>query len=325
MDEEILTPRVAVANTGFATSTTLTVTAGESRRFGTGDLARFIKSGQTSEIVRVTGITGNDTITVTRGYGTTANTSAFITGDMLIGIGTALAEGSDPEAFRSRDRDSRSNYTEIFGPYKISMSRTEQLVSKYGVNSEWAKQLFNRMRELHIHREQAFLYGTRYDDTSNKWRSTGGLQHFITSNVNSTSTELTVSAISTLQQTCYNLGDVPMLLMCNPASLSNLNDLTDTGRVRVTETDSRRGRQRVEVIDTEFGTTTILRNRWVHPYHAFLIKPEACIRRVMTPVTYEVLAKTGDADNAMLVGEEGYEIKGQQHMARFNALSYTAA
>lgn len=324
MDEEILTPRVALAASATTGTTGLTVATGEALRFATGDIARIIKSTGLNEVVKITGVS-NATVTVTRGYQSTTATD-LVTGDMVIGIGTALAEGSDPADFRSRDRDSRSNYTEIFGPYKIAMSRTEQLVSKYGVNSEWAKQTFNRMRELHIHREQAFIYGHSFNDTSNKMRGTGGLVNYLTTNVDSTSTELTIAAISAQQQTCFNAGDVPLVLMCNPASLADLNDLENTSRVRTVETDSRRGRQRVEVIDTEFGTTTIIRNRWVHPHNAFLLKPEGCIRRVMSPVMYEALAKTGDADNAMIVGEEGFEIKGQQHMARFSKLTdYTAA
>lgn len=319
MDEELLTPRATLAASATTGTTGLTVATGEALRFATGDLLRVVKQDGTNEVARVTGVS-NATVTVTRGYASTTATN-LATNDLLIGIGTALAEGSDPADFRSRDRDQRSNYTEIFGPYKIAMSRTEQIVTKYGVNSEWAKQTFNRMRELHIHREQSFIYGISNDDTSNKIRTTGGLIHYVTSNVDSTSTSLTVGAISTLQQTCFNAGDVPTVLMCNPASLGDLNDISNTSQLRVINTDSVRGRQRVEIIDTEFGSTTIIRNRWVHPHNAFLLKPEGCIRRVLSPVMYETLAKTGDADNAMLVGEEGYEIKGQQHMARFSKLT----
>ena len=242
-----------------------------------------------------------------------------------IGIGTALAEGSDPEAFRSRDRDLRTNYTEIFGPYKISMSATEQVISKYGVSNEWAKQVFNRMREVYIRIEQALLYGISFNDTTNKIRGTGGLYHYLTSNVDSTSTELTIAAITALQQTMFNAGDVASVLVVNPSSLADLNDAANTAHVRVTEMDSRRGRRRVEMLDTEFGTMTIIRNRWVHPHNAFLIKPDAITRRILRPMAYEQLAKTGDADNAQIVCEEGFEIKGQQHMAKFTKLTdYTA-
>lgn len=324
MDEELLTPRVALAVNAVTADTTFTVASGEALRFATGDVARVKRqNGPTSEMIRITGVS-NATITATRAYASTTATT-FATGDYIIGTGAALAEGSDPENFRSRDRDSRSNYTQIFGPYKISMSRTEQKISKYGVADEWAKQLWNRSREYWIRIEQALLYGKANNDTNNKIRMTGGLVDYISSNVNSTSTQLTVANIVSLQQTAYNAGDVPLILVANPNALSDLNDVGNTSQVRVTEQDSRRGRARVEYIDTEFGSTVLVRNRWCFSTDAFLVKPDGIIRRVLDPMMYEALAKTGDADNAMIVGEEGFEIKGQQHMARFSNLQYTVA
>lgn len=325
MDEELLTPRVALAVNAVTADTTFTVASGEALRFSTGDLARVKRAGgATNEVIRITGVS-NATITATRGFNSTTATT-FATGDYIIGIGTGLAEGSDPENFRSRDRDSRSNYTQIFGPFKISMSRTEQKIAKYGVADEWSKQLWNRSREYWMRIEQALLYGTSYNDSSSKIRATGGLTHYITTNVDSTSTQLTVANIVARQQAAYNLGDVPLVLIANPNSLGDLNDVGNTSVVRVTEQDSRRGRARVEYIDTEFGSTVLVRDRWCFPLDAFLVKPDGIIRRVLDPMMYEALAKTGDADNAQIVGEEGFEIKGQQHMARFsNLTAYSAA
>lgn len=322
-DEEILTPRAPLAALATTGTTGLTVATGEALRFATGDLIRIVKSTGATESAVVTGVS-NATVTVTRGYASSTATN-LSTGDMLVGIGTLLLEGSDPENFRARDRDLRTNYTEIFGPYKIQMSRTAQKVSKYGVTDEWSKQVFNRTRELMIRIEQALLLGVANDDTAGK-RSTGGLLHFLTSNVNSSATQLTLANIATLQQTCYNAGDVPLVLVANPATLAQLNDIENTSTMRVVQTDSRRGRARVTVLDTEFGTTTIVRNRWCHPFHAFLIKPEGVIRRIFDPLMYQPLAKTGDSDKAQIVCEEGFEIKGYQHMAVFTGLtSYTAA
>lgn len=322
-DEEILTPRVYVAAAATTAETALTVTTSEGRRFATGDIARLMRASGAQELVKVTAIS-TSTVTVTRGYQSTTGGSVA-SGDVLIGIGTALAEGSDPENFRSRDRTLRTNYTEIFGPYLIQMSATEQVVSKYGVSDEWAKQVFNRQREVMIRIEQALLYGVAFNDTSNKMRGTGGLYHFATTNLNSTSTQFTLANITTQQQACFNAGDVPTVAVVNPNSLGDLNDTSNTSILRVTYDDSRRGRRRVETVDTEYGTMTMIRNRWVHPHNAFLIKPGAVTRRILRPLSYEQLAKTGDSDKGQLVGEEGFEIKGEQHMSVFSALtSYTA-
>lgn len=324
MDEEILTPRVKLAAAATTGDTTLTVTTNEAYRFATGDIVRAMKAGS-SEVLYIAGLPSASTLTVTRAFGGSTATN-FASGDLLMGIGAALAEGSDPENFRSRDRDVRTNYTEIFGPYKISMSRTAQKVPRYGVSDEWAHQLFHRTREAMIRVEQAILYGIANDDTGAKKRATGGLLHFSTSNVDSTSTTLTVSAIVAQQQACYNKGGVPTVLIANPNSLTDLNEVGNTSIIRTTNVDSRRGRARVELIDTEFATTTLFRNRWCHSYTAFLVTPGGITRRIFDPLQYQPLAKTGDADSAQMVAEEGFQVKGVAHMATFTNLStYTVA
>lgn len=326
MDEEMLVPRTQLGATALTGDTFITITSGERARFSTGDLVRVIKGGTANEVMRVTGYgTTADTLIVTRGFNSTTATN-YASGDIVMGIGTALAEGSDPENARSRDRDLRHNFTQIFGPERIEMSRTARLISRYGVPDEWAKQMYNRTREMWIRVENAYLYGTRHNDTSGKIRATGGLDFFLTTNVDSSSTELTVSKIATAQQVCYNRGEVPSVLIANPNSLGNLNDLTNTSVVRQTMTESRRGRARVELISTEFGDVTILRNRHCHPFYAFLIVPGSVSRKVLSPMQYEALAKTGDSDKAQLVLEEGLQVKGYQHMYKFTNLnSYTAA
>lgn len=323
MTENILRPRVLIAAAATTGQTAIDVTTNEGRRFGTGDMVRVMRGSGAQELAQVTGVATSQ-VTLVRGYQSTT-AGSLVTGDVIIGVGTALAEGSDPSAARVRDRDMVTNYTEIFGPYKLHMTGTEQVVSKYGVSNEWAKQLFNRQRELMMHIEQALLYGVAFNDTTNKIRGTGGLYHFNTTNVDSTSTQLTVAAITALQQTCFNLGDVPSTLIVNPVSLADLNDTENTSRLRVVELDSRRGRRRVDVLDTEYGTMTVLRNRYVHPHNAFLVKPDGITRRILRPLAYEPLAKTGDSDLAQIVCEEGFEIKGSQHMATLTKLTaYTA-
>lgn len=319
-DEEILTPRVLVAAAATTGDTAITVQTNEGRRFSTGDIVRVLTTGVTTvELAKVTAI-ATSAVTLARGYQSTTAAS-IASGAVLIGVGKALAEGSDPENFRSRDRDVRSNYTEIFGPHLIQMSATEQVVSKYGVSDEWSKQVFNRMREIYISIEQALLYGVAFNDAGNKMRGTGGLSHFISTNHDSTSTQFNLAAITAQQQACYNLGLVPSVAVANPISLNDLNDTDNTSRVRVTFDDGRRGRRRIETLDTEYGTLTIMRNRWVWAQNAFLVTPQGITRRILRPMQYEVLAKTGDSDKGMLVAEEGFQVKGQQHMARFSKLT----
>src|SRR5688572_11372696 len=127
MDEEILTPRAKLGAASTTGDAFLTLAAAADRlKFSTGDVVRVMLAGST-EVIRVTGysVTTATILLVTRGYdGTTA--TGYAGTETVIGLGTALAEGSDPEAARSADRATSYNMTQIFGPTLIHMSGTEQ-------------------------------------------------------------------------------------------------------------------------------------------------------------------------------------------------------
>src|SRR5205814_1124790 len=133
-----------------------------------------------------------DSLTVTRGF--QSSTAGTLTVGLIVTIlGQALPEGSDPEAARAADRANRSNYTQIFGPTKVHVTGTENVVRKYGLGgtTEFDKQAANRTKEQFIQIEQAILYGKVLEDTSNLWRTMGGMFDFITTNVDSATTTLT--------------------------------------------------------------------------------------------------------------------------------------
>ena len=326
MDEELLIPRATVTDTGAAGAgaTDVTVSAADSYKFQVDDLITIgeADAAVNAAVKRVTHVNNTAGVLTLADWANSdawpATTAAHA--DTVICVGTALVEGSDPGEARSADRTIRTNCTQIFGPTPIHMSRSEQQVTRYGVSDEFAKQVYGRSVENVITREQAYLYGQYNNDTSNKRRSTGGLNYHITSNTD-TSTTLTVSALEALQQKCYNAGGMPDLLIANPASFATLNAVGDSGRVRTVIDDPRRGRVPVASVFTEFGETQMLRNRWCHAETAFLIAKEGISRRVMQPLVVEALAKTGDSDKVQIVCEEGLQVKGEQHMGKFTTLT----
>lgn len=326
MTDTILTPRTSLNGAVTTGDTAITVATGDRIKFSTGDIITIGKQAAVEQI-RVTGYSsGSDVLNVSRAWAGTATN--YASGALVAGLGTALAEGSDPEAARTVDRVEVTNVTQIFGPTKVDMSRTEQQVSKYGVSNEWARQLAGRTQENAIAREQAYLYGARVNSTSLKIRTTGGLRFFITSNVDSTATALNVTgsnSITSRQQVGYNAGGFADVIMANPVAIADLNAAADTLIVRETLDDPMRGRVRISWADTEFGSVLIARNRWMFPQDAFGISRENVTRRVLQPLIYEKLAKTGDSDQGQIVCEEGLEVKGEQHLFRFNNLAYTGS
>ena len=232
LDEEFLTPRTTLTADPGAGGAFLTVAAGDRIKFSTGDILQVRRAEQ----VRVTGYgTTADTLLVTRGFGG-STAAAAASGSLVLGLGTALPEGSDPENARVSDRFGNYNYLQIFGPTALNMSRTEQMIRRYGVSDEWAHQLMNRTKENAIAREQAYLYGVRSNDSTTKIRTTGGLAYHIKTNVDTTATALTVASMQVLQQKSYNRGGNPEIGVVNPVSLADLNALNDTSIVRTVMT-----------------------------------------------------------------------------------------
>ena len=330
MDEQLLLPRAKVDVANAATGTSLTsveVSVADSYKFQVGDLITTMDRSavQHAAVLRITEVVAATGVLECAGWANHSAQTATSTDDTVVCLGTALVEGSDPGTARSADRTIRSNYTQIFGPTPVNMTRTEQQITRYGVSDEFAKQLYGRSVENVITREQAFLYGQPVDDTSNKRRSTGGLNYFITSNVDTTTT-LTLASLESLMQECYNAGGVPDLLMANPTSLATLNDISDSNRVRTIIDDPRRGRVPVTSVFHEFGETQIVRNRWVDKGTAFIVKKDGIQRRVIQPLVVETLAKTGDSDKVQIVCEEGLQVKGEQHMGKWLTLTgYTGS
>ena len=271
LDDTILTPRSTVAAVVTA-DTVLTVATGTRTNFSTGDVVMIDKvnaNDSGGEKIRITGYgTTADTLLVTRGLVGSATT--YASDSIVLGLGTALSEGSDPEAARTNDRVESSNVTQIFGPTSVHVSATEQVVRKYGVRNEMTHQLMARTKENVISREQAFLYGSKFNSTSAKIRTTGGLNYYIATNVNTTATQLSVANVQTFQQSIFNRGGAPDRLMANPVVLADLNDIGNTSILRVEIDDARRGRVRTAYVDTEFGSVAIVRNRWATSHDAWL-------------------------------------------------------
>lgn len=319
LEEDIALPRATLNEALDNSETGVTVNTGDAIKFSAGDILRI-----EDEIMYVSAInTGTDELTVTRGArGTSAVT--HVTGLEVIGLGTSLAEGEIGVA-NFKGRDKYSNYTQIW-TRSLEVTRTEQKIPKYGVPNELNRQILNVMQHMGVSKEQAALYGIKYNDDATEIRTTGGLDNFITTNEDTTSEWLTVDGLEVQQQAAYDAGGMWDTLMGKPGAFGALNNLQGAERIQtVTIDDARRGRRRATVVITEFGEVTLVRNRWVRNNEAFGYNRESFIYRDFQPMILQRLAKTKDTDSYMIVCEGGFEVKGEDHMAKFTALNTGAA
>lgn len=321
LEDEVPLPHGTTNEALDASETVIDMTTGHAIRFAVGDGIRI-----DDEIMIVTAVdTANNQLTVSRGSATETNTTAatHILGAEVIGLGSILIEGSVGST-NFQGRDKFSNICQIFSK-TISMSATEQLIKKYGVPSELARQTKNAMQHAGTSLENAALYGVKFQHATNYRRQTGGAAYFIDANVDTTSDWLTVESIETRLQNAYDLGGSFDFIVARPNAFAALNNMTGSERIQtVTIDDKRRGRQRASVVMTEFGEVQLVRNRWVKATDAFGLKRGNLVHRKFRPMQVQKLAKTNDTDSFMMVSESGFQFKGADHCARWSGLDTSA-
>lgn len=318
LDEELLTPRTTLAATLTTADTVLTVASGARIRFATADIIRI-----DAEIIRIAGYgTTTDTLLITRAFG--GSDAQHSNASQVVGVGSAAAEGSDPSAHRFQDRTARYNLTEIFGPWEVKVSETEETIAekggKYGLSSEFDHQVANRLKEIAVAMEQSIIYGVRVDDTTNEWRAMGGLVYYITTNTDTTTTNgINLAAVRTQAQASYNNGGTPDLFIVPPTQKARISDL-DSTLVRITREERTRG-SIVGTLETDFGVVDLLMDRWLRSTDAILLDRQYVSTVTLRPLVFEMLAKTGDSRHGQVVSEKSLKVRLESRHARFTALT----
>ncbi len=316
LDETLLTPKTTLGAAIASTTTTIVqLAAGTGINFQTGDVLQW--DGEQA-LITAYGSTA-DYVVVTRGINSTTAV-AGASGDTVIGLGSALAEGSAPPNARAVDRVDRYNYTQIFGPIGVQVSGTEQVVQKYGlVGTEFDHQVANRTKEAFIAREQALLNGIASAGSATVGRTMGGMTSFITSNVDTTTTTLTDSAILVQAQACFDAGGSPNRLMVGSKQKRVISGL-DSSNIRYMQQTDARG-QVVDFYDTDYGRFDIVLNRWAAVSQLFMFEREQATISTLRPMQFEMLAKTGDSVQGQILSEITLKFRMQSHAARFSALT----
>lgn len=312
IEDELLPARGTLNGALTSSATTVNVATGQGKNFTVGHVIRVA-----DEFMRVTAV-ATDALTVTRAFaGSTA--AAQVTGAAVVGVGTALEEGTDPGAAKWVDRSGLFNNTQIFGPYLIEVTGSQEAVSDYGVSSERAYQTQKRVKEISIEIEQAALYGRREEDTTNKWRTMGGAAFYIVTNKDATTTTLDEVAVLDGMQDSYDNGGVTDLLVAGGARVRDISAF-GSANIRLTRTDRVRG----QVVDTylsPFGEADVLLNRHMRSSDLFGWDSQYVSFGVLRPLTVEPLGKTGDATKDQILCEKTLKFRLEKRHFWLNALA----
>lgn len=276
------------------------------------------------EIMRVTAVTSTD-LTVTRAVaGTTGATHA--SGARVEIVGTPRVEGFEPTADRSQFGAKDDNATQIFLE-AISLTGTIQAINYVGRENTEAQQLKYLMGQLMKELERAIVMGRQITGDASVGGMMGGFDHFIPSvNIKAAgSVPLTPAILD--EAILYQLrnGAKPDLIVASNSQKSAFNTMK-TQRVEGAQMQSDRTIDNlVEVYMSEAGPLEVLRSNDVPESSLYLVQSDLI---KVVPLQgrrfgIERLAKTRDADQAMIVGEYTMEMRNPEAHYKIAGLATT--
>ena len=174
-EDILITDKTTLATTVDNAITTVVVAAGDGVLFRADDV--FVIGEESIKVVSI----ATDTLTVTRAYrGTTA--TAHTAGAFIEIVAQATEEGSDARDRRYKPRTSDTNFTEIYRD-TISFSGTALAISQYGINDLYRNEQDKTESYLFKKLERNIIKGVKYASGDEKERYSGGIRHFVTSNL----------------------------------------------------------------------------------------------------------------------------------------------
>jgi len=293
------------------TNVDLTVTTGQGLRCRVGCLLRDTGEGKT-EVLQVTAIS-TDTLTITRGYGSTSP-EAHATGRTWRIISKPKQSGTDQSADLSTTRTEKENYCQIFEE-GIAIAGDAQAVTKAGVPDEIghqsAQRLMEKVRELNTTIIQGIISSSA--GSSTVYRTMKGLIEFLSAsdgNVTTTSEAISPDVINQMYQDAFDDGGEPSVLALSQVQMRKLSNF-DADKVRIVPGSGMVGRFVTQYMTDLGKPLEIVIDRWIPSDTVMLLDPSriTVVPLVNRAFGIEPTAKTGDAVKRQIIGDYTLECR----------------
>jgi hypothetical protein len=246
----------------------------------------------------------------------------------------ASVEGDDISSFTAVNPTARvGNYTQI-STKNVIISGTLEALDKAGRRSELTYQLAKLGSELKRDMESALLANqASVAGNTSTARRTAGLPAWLTSNtsfgsgganptVGSTPTAartdgtqraFTETILKNVISSVWTSGGTPKMLMVGAFNKQAASAFTGIA-TRFRDVPAGSQAQIIGAADvyvSDFGTVSIVPNRFQRPRDAFVIDPEYASLAVLRPIQQMELAKTGDAEKRLMLVEYGLKVSNE--------------
>ena len=242
----------------------------------------------------------------------------------------AALEGDDISSFTAVNPTARvGNYTQI-STKNVVISGTLEAVDKAGRRSELTYQLAKLGSELKRDMESALLANQSPVGGNNTTaRRTAGLPAWIKTNVNKasdgtsnagvsartdgTARAFTETILKDVIQQVWVSGGTPKMLMVGAGNKVVASSFTGIA-TRYRDVPAGQQAQIIGAADvyvSDFGTVSIVPNRFQRNKDGFVIDPEYASLAILRPIQQTELAKTGDAEKRLLLVEYGLKVNNE--------------
>ena len=316
--EDQLSPSTMIASTAVnsATADTAFQINGTGNKLQVGDLLRITGNNSLSyeEILQVTVVTGADSITVSRAFGSVGPSSLAPGGSIEL-IANASLEGADVTGDLSQNRSRQYNFVQLYQK-PVNVSDTQRAVNLLGgVNDEYNYQVAQRTREIVRDLEKNTILGvasgnsfgsaSAYRTSQGLWRSIGA---GTTKNAASFSESFLVNVVI---RSAWDNGATDLDAIVADGNLKrSLDELADS-RIRTTQ-DEETYRTEINVFESSFGRQQILpANRWM-PANSLIVfgSDRVNVTNLQGRSFQNIpLSRTGHAERTMITGEYTLEVK----------------
>lgn len=272
------------------------------------------------EYLQVTTVTSQTSLVVTRGFaGTTA--AAHNNGAPIEIIAKPKAEGHTSTDDDSEVGGRDYNLTQIFYR-RLSLTGTAQAIDVAGDENKMTVQVQRKMKELLKELERSLILGKRFQDGSGDNRLLGGLSDFITQ-ADSSGGALTAAKIDAVIFKLLENGAEPDILLVSNSQKNKLNNMKEARVTGAHRQSEHMIDNLVDVYHSDAGPLKIVRSNDVLPWELFVLdssKIKVCPLQGRR-FAMEKLAKTGDADNAQILGEYTCELRNPEAHYKITGLT----
>ena len=226
----------------------------------------------------------------------------------------AKVEGSDYGSATSTTRTRKGNYTQIFEKV-AKVSGSQEAVKKYGIKSELAYQMANRMKEIAKDVEYAIINNTsKVAGSASTARKMGGIQAFVTTNVDDnggTPRDLTEDLLNDGIQSAWQAGGDPNVVVVCGKHKRVISEFT-AGVTKTLEAEDKRLIAAVDVYESNFGVVRIIPHRYMLTDTLFILDTNYWKIAYLRPFKVKDIPPTGDYVAKAIIGELTLEARAEK-------------